>query len=127
MILLCTQPVVVLEEICRWAPFQGPAEDMLVGGVEVLVALDLAVVGNNTVIIQLNGDKKNMDTYIQTKALQEAITLLLNYKVANHPPLLAVEDDHLLQARNLNPYNHVINFQTQHPQINLHASVPLNL
>jgi hypothetical protein len=56
MILLCTQPVVVLEEICRSAPFQGPAEDMLVGGVEVLVALDLAVVGNTPVIIQLNGN-----------------------------------------------------------------------
>ena len=64
MILLCMQPVLVLEEICRSVPFQGPAEDMLAGGVEVLVALDLVVVGNHTVIIQLNGN-----TYVRTGGL----------------------------------------------------------
>lgn len=127
MILPCTPPVVVSEEICKSDPFQGPLGDTLVAEVEVLEVLALAVVDNNTVIIQVNGDKTNMDTYIQTKVLLEAVTLLPNYKVANHPHLLAVEDDHLLQARNLNPYNHAINFQTQLPQINLHVSVPQNL
>ena len=66
-------------------------------------------------------DKICMDTCIQTKVLVEAVTLLINYKVANHLHLLEVEEDRPLQARNPKPYNPVINIRIQQTQTNLHV------